>query len=111
MTFKIISCLLIKKKIVKFQEVLIHTTPVNRLLIKCSISGKEIMQLTVTLLKPREKIFGPTNSLLKKDLLAFNKFHRGRKPLPKVKEKNIKRVINRRLVIQVNTDKLITSLG
>lgn len=66
MTFKIISCLLIKKKIVKFQEVLIHNTPVNRLLIKCSIRGKEIMQLTITLLKPREKILGPRNNLLKK---------------------------------------------
>lgn len=45
------------------------------------------MHLTVTLLKSRQKIFGPTNNLFRKDLLAFNKLHRGRKPFPKVKEK------------------------
>lgn len=54
---------------------------------KRSVRGKEIMHLTVTLLTPRQKILGPTNSLLRKDLPAFNKFHRERKPFPKVKRK------------------------
>lgn len=45
------------------------------------------MHLTVTLLKPRQKILGPTNSLLRKDMPAYSKFHKSRKPFPKVKRK------------------------
>lgn len=66
---------------------LIHSTSVKRILIKCGIRGKEIMHLTVTLLKPRQKILGPTNSLLRKDMPAYSKFHKSRKPFPKVKRK------------------------
>lgn len=45
------------------------------------------MHLTVTLLKPRHKILGPTTNILRKDYPAFNKFHRGRKTFPKIKRK------------------------
>lgn len=58
-----------------------HSTPVNRILIK---------HMTVILLKARQKILGPTSNLFRKDLPAFNKFHRGRKSLPKVKKKKRK---------------------